>query len=128
MFWLRGNDTKVLCDKLASSEGNGWGKMQCCLMMALLIVDTIDLCDSCGKEFECVKELRKSSEQKELTARNGAPREVVIFIKTLDCKRVGIAPSHHSMAMICLPEKHDRFMDALEKVDIPFKNFGTWKA
>ena len=95
-------------------------------MIASLIVDTIDLCDSRGSDFECVETLRNSSNQEEMTARNKAPREVTIFIETLDCNRIRLG--FHSTASLCPKEKHERFVEALEQVDIPFKNFGTWNS
>ena len=126
MFWLRGNSTKALCDELAHTEGNGWGKMRCCSMIASLIVDTISLCNSSGSDFKCVDTLRNSSNQDELTARNKAPREVAIFIEELDCERIGLGFT--STASLYPKEKHEIFMEALEQVDVPFKNFGTFKS
>ena len=124
MFWLRGDSTKASCDELASSEANGWGKMHCCAKIASLVLDTIALC---GEKFSCVEKLRESSLQNKSTAKNGAPREVAIFIEKVDHQRCRIAPSHHSLSMIYPTEKDERVMDALEKVNIPFKNCGTWK-
>ena len=124
MFWVRGDSTKALCDELASSEANGWGKMHCCAKIASLVLDTIALC---GEKFNCVEKLRESSLQNKSTAKNGAPREVAIFIKKFDNHRVGIVPKGYSMSQIYPKETHGEFMNALDEVKFPYKNSGTWK-
>ena len=128
VFWLKGDSTKALCDELASLEANGWGKMHKCAKTALLILDTIDLCNLCGTVEKCVKELMKHPHQDQSIAKNGAPREVAIFIRKMDCNRFGLVPSDQSLSNVYPAEKHDRFMEALDKINVPYKNFGTWKA
>jgi len=128
VFWLKGDSTKALCDELASSEANGWGKMHTCAKIASLILDTIDLCDLCGTFEKCVKELMKCPHQDQSIAKNGAPREVAIFIRKMDCNRFGLVPSDQSLSGVCPVEKHNRLMEALDKINVPHKNFGRWKA
>ena len=69
----------------------------------------------------------KKSFQDKLIAKNGAPREVAIFIKKFGNHRVGIVPRGCSMSQIHPTEKHEEFMNALDEVKFPYKNSGTWK-